>query len=169
MTTFFTSDTHFGHENMLQFEPHIYPQASIDERDEFLIDLWNKKVGPKDKVVHLGDAAFNSRLPIFERLNGRKILVMGNHDTKKAVEYLKYFEDLKGAYMWRAGDIKAVCTHIPVHPWTLDRWNLNIHGHLHEAHIPDPRYLCVSVEQTGLAPISGDEIIERLGNQHAVV
>lgn len=145
------ADTHFGHHNILKFEPDIFPQATIDERDEMLIDLWNRTVGKKDKVWHLGDVAFNTRLPLLSRLNGIfDLLIMGNHEHKNVREYLPYFNDVKAS----AELMGCLFSHYPVHPSQFGRYIANIHGHTHNKKLPDSRYICVSIEQTGLKPIN---------------
>lgn len=139
--------------------------------DEVLVENWNKVVGRKDKVYHLGDVAINRKgLQVLERLNGNKVLIKGNHDIFKVQDYLKYFKDI------RACDKKDdyILSHIPVHPDTFNhRFKGNIHGHLHkynvtnsmldchDMNIVDPRYVCVSVEQTNFTPISWEEVIKR--------
>lgn len=82
-STFFTSDTHFGHENIIKFCKR--PYANVEEMNEALIENWNKVVGKDDIVFHLGDFAlggstvWNSTL---DRLNGKIYLIFGNHDRK---------------------------------------------------------------------------------------
>lgn len=83
---FYTSDTHFGHQGMLVFGGRKFKDTS--EMDELLIKRWNEVVGSSDIVYHLGDFAFQldnaERVNgIFHRLNGRKFLVIGNHDVRK--------------------------------------------------------------------------------------
>ena len=53
MKTFFTSDLHFGHENVIKFDER--PFNSVEEMDEELIKRWNNKVGKGDIVYVLGD------------------------------------------------------------------------------------------------------------------
>ena len=131
--------------------------------DEVLIERWNKVVGPKDKVYHLGDVVINRRgFKVLERLNGIKILIKGNHDTFRIEEYLEYFKDVK-AYD-KKGDY--VLSHVPMHPDCLTRFKGNIHGHLHAYNVLqnnelDKRYVCVSVEQTNFAPIAWEDAIKR--------
>ena len=50
---FFTSDLHFGHENVLRFDNR--PFASVEEMDAELVRRWNEKVGKGDLVYVLGD------------------------------------------------------------------------------------------------------------------
>ena len=83
MSIFFTADTHFGHANVIRFCNR--PFSSVAEMDEALIRNWNEIVRPKDVVYHLGDFAWNPKdaRRIFDRLNGRKHAIFGNHDHKE--------------------------------------------------------------------------------------
>lgn len=80
---FFTSDTHFGHQNILDFCKR--PFNSVEEMDEALIKNWNNVVGPNDYVFHLGDFCFKGSQywdRMLNQLNGHKFLIIGNHDIK---------------------------------------------------------------------------------------
>lgn len=177
--TWFTSDTHFGHKNILEYEKDARPFSTIEEMHEVLIDRWNSVVKPNDVVYHLGDFCFGKRwIGIAERLKGRKRLVMGNHDTYPSAEYLKYFDKLYGAVFWE----RCVLSHLPVHTNGLGaRWLLNLHGHLHSKNVKLPEsymwnnpeypsdifnndlsYFNVSCEQNNLTPFHRDEIMKRL-------
>lgn len=175
INTWFTSDTHFGHKNILEYEKDARPFSTIEEMNEVMIDRWNSVVGKKDIVFHLGDFALGrSNIKIAERLNGKKKLVMGNHDTYPAAHYLTYFDKLYGVIFWN----RCVLSHMPVHPNGLgSRWMLNVHGHLHSKNVReiylidtdgykydrhDKNYFNVSVEQHNLYPIHRDVIEERL-------
>lgn len=155
MTIFFISDTHFGHKNILNFEMSFRPFSCIEEHNEKLIENWNKKVKKNDLVWHLGDFCFGSKnIEIAERLNGRKKLVLGNHDTYPSFKYLKYFEKLYGCVSIE----RYLLTHVPVGIEQLDRFNRNIHGHTHHVSLKDKRYVNVSVESINLEPIALEEI-----------
>ncbi|ANL28604.1 metallophosphoesterase domain-containing protein [Rhizobium phaseoli] len=84
---FYVSDTHLGHERLLSMQPR--PFSSIEEHDEHIIKQWNSVVGDDDIVYHLGDFAFSLKQnadrvrELFGRLNGRKVLIIGNHDVTK--------------------------------------------------------------------------------------
>lgn len=157
-TTYFIGDTHFGHENIWKFQPEQRPFASTEEHDEELIRRWNSEVKDADTVYVMGDFAFNTRLPIAGRLQGKKRLVLGNHDTKPTADYMLYFERLYGMFGYK----EFLLSHMPVHPSQFERWEYNIHGHLHSNTLDDPRYINVSAEQINLTPISIDEIRNRL-------
>ncbi len=85
MTTFFTSDLHFNHGNIIKFCQR--PFASVGEMNEALIARFNETVGPSDTVYILGDLVMGRDLNCAARLNGRKILLMGNHDTLQPEAY----------------------------------------------------------------------------------
>jgi calcineurin-like phosphoesterase family protein len=162
--TWFISDTHFGHSNILKFEPVARPFKDLAHMHEALINNWNSVIRPKDKVYHLGDFAFGRNwIKIADRLNGRKILVMGNHDKYDSAEYLKHFEQLRGMIFWD----KCVLSHMPVHRNFGGRCIMNIHGHLHSKFVsndfgePDPHYFNVSVEHHNCFPVNADEIIKQ--------
>jgi calcineurin-like phosphoesterase family protein len=173
-TVWLTSDWHFGHRGVTQFEKDgkpVRPWDNPNDMDEAMVELHNSVVKPGDKVYHLGDAVINRRcLPTIGRLNGDKILIKGNHDVFRVEEYTPYFKDIRG--VGQLADF--VLTHVPVHPNELapmGRWRGCIHGHLHTDRVLlpngeiDPLYLCVSMEQINFTPISLDEVISRWEKQ----
>ncbi len=164
METYFISDTHFGHSNILKFTDGckpLRPFASAEEMDEVLVKNWNAVVRPKDIVYHLGDVVINRRcLPTVGRLNGIKHLVMGNHDTFRATEYLEYFKELHAVKVFEKH--RFVCTHVPLHQSSLERWGVNVHGHLHANSMGLTSYVCVSVEQIDYTPIALPALLKRI-------
>lgn len=162
--TFLISDTHFGHANMCNFVDdngdYIRPWRDVVEMDEALIENWNKVVAPCDRVYHLGDVAIPRKsLSILSRLNGKKVLIRGNHDIFKLSDYSPYFYDIRGVGYYD----NFVMTHVPIHPGCIERYSGNIHGHLHGRVVmldekPDCRYFNVSVERINFTPIPFDSI-----------
>src|SRR5512137_2991157 len=81
MKTFFTSDTHFDHKNIIQYCHR--PFDSVDEMNEALVDNWNRTIAPEDLVYHLGDFTlgdirhFNKWA---DQLNGHLRILPGSHD-----------------------------------------------------------------------------------------
>ncbi|MEY2701981.1 MAG: phage Bobb, partial [Bacteroidota bacterium] len=57
---FFTSDTHFFHEKMIDYEKTSRSFSSVEEMDEILISNWNSKITDNDIVYHLGDFSFGN-------------------------------------------------------------------------------------------------------------
>jgi calcineurin-like phosphoesterase family protein len=99
-------------------------------------------------------------LPFFRRcsVNGKKRLVRGNHDLYKTSKYFEYFEEIYGSRQ-----INGVwLTHIPMHPNSVERAKLNIHGHTHAFCLDDPKYFNASVEAINYTPISIDTVLEKL-------
>ena len=166
--TWFTSDTHYGHKNILQYEKEARPFETIEEMHEVLIHNWNSVVAPADIVYHLGDFCFGrGNIRHAGRLNGKKRLVLGNHDVYQSHDYLLYFDKLYGVKFWE----QCILSHMPVHPRHLgSRWFVNVHGHLHSNNvmipnhkiIEDMSYFNVSVEQHNLTPVNADVIRARI-------
>ena len=180
--TFLVSDTHFGHAGVCHFTRNdgvtkLRPWDSADEMDEAMIKSWNDRVGPKDKVYHLGDVVINRRsLKTLARLNGDKVLIRGNHDIFPDAEYREYFRELRAYHVLNG----MILSHIPVHEASLGRFGVNIHGHTHANRVKracgvdaatgavlysdenDVRYHCVCVEQTDFAPILLEDVYKRI-------
>jgi calcineurin-like phosphoesterase family protein len=160
---FIISDTHFAHRGILAFPATApyRPFETIEEHDNELIERWNRVVSPLDTVYHLGDFCFGKRnLPIAGLLNGRKRLVMGNHDMYATEDYMKYFTHLYGCCEYKG----MIFSHMPVHPNQFPRYYMNVHGHLHTNFVMLPdgqrdyRYFNASCENTDLTPVPLDEI-----------
>lgn len=86
----FTSDLHFYHNNVIEICNR--PYLNLDAMHEGIIREWNKRIRPREEVWIFGDFVFGGKQRIFEitsRLNGRKILVKGNHDKNMASVYLE--------------------------------------------------------------------------------
>ena len=153
------SDTHFGHSRVIQFESGHRPFATIEEHDRELVARWNATVRPKDTVWHLGDVFFGGREAhsILAELNGVKRLVLGNHDVYPLEIYQRYFGKIFGVAELRG----CILSHVPVHTCQLEnRYKANLHGHMHSKKLDDTRYICVSVEHTGLAPVLLDKVLQ---------
>jgi calcineurin-like phosphoesterase family protein len=175
-SVFLVSDTHFGHKGVCHFTrtdgvTKLRPFDTPEEMDEFMVEAWNKKVRPTDKVYHLGDVVINRRaLKIMSRLNGDKVLIRGNHDIFRDDEYRAYFRELRAYHVMNG----MILSHIPIHEESLGRFGVNIHGHTHANRVMkdgvvDLRYHCVCVEQTDFAPILFEEVIARIKAEGGVV
>lgn len=166
MTAWVTADLHLGHENICKFLREdgspLRPWDTADEMDQAIIERWNARVGPKDRVYVLGDVAINRRkLGALAALKGRLCLVKGNHDLFQLRDYLPFFDDIRACVVKSVGEQRVIMTHIPIHPASLGRFGINIHGHLHDRSVDDGRYACVSLEQTDYAPITLEQAAAR--------
>ena len=131
---FFTSDTHFGHENIIRYCNR--PFRNAEEMNAELIRRWRETV-PEDGIVfHLGDFAHgNARLwnDILSALTGRKYLILGNHDMKALRQgYMGRFELVTQQMTIRVGGQAIVMNHNPFLCYGgsyRDVWQL--FGHVH--------------------------------------
>jgi calcineurin-like phosphoesterase family protein len=138
MKTFITSDLHFGHTNIMKFCPQTRGHyADVDVMREDMIRIWNSNVGPEDLTYILGDVAFLPAVDaakIMNRLNGRKILIEGNHDRKllKDPAFRRCFDEVH-KYLWINYDgTQVVMFHYPILEWDqMHRGAVHFHGHLH--------------------------------------
>jgi calcineurin-like phosphoesterase family protein len=172
---FVVSDHHFVQPSIYTFTTksgaRIRPWASDDvEGDALMIDAHNKAVGKGDTTYFLGDVAMRAiGLKNLGRMNGRKVLIRGNHDIFRMKQYTEYFADIRGTH--KIG--RLILSHYPIHRASIPRWcQANVHGHTH-AHlvqrrlwwgkrVVDPLYVNVCVEHLpGLMPIDIEEIAAR--------
>lgn len=137
--------------------------------NEYMVMQHNRVVQPNDKVYFLGDLAMSKKfLPILHRMNGEKVLIRGNHDMETADKYMTYFKDVRALHQLDG----MILTHVPMHPDSLGRWGVNVHGHLHANRVmcafgtkPDERYQSVCMEQLDdYTPISLEQLKARIKN-----
>ena len=163
---FVTSDTHFDHENIIDFCDR--PFKDIYHMQEVLISNWNKVVKKDDTVYHLGDFAFCNKqklTSIVERLNGKIILIKGNHDNHSFSFYNEIFYDFI-PYPVIIDDF-FILSHYPLFinkhmPY------VNIHGHLHNTCHRSVdfeitlKHYNVCVENTNYTPVDFNELVKNL-------
>jgi len=165
MDIWLTSDTHFSHQNIITYEKR--PFASTDEMDEVLITNWNSVVKPNDLIFHIGDVFFckAERMKwIADRLNGRKILIRGNHDKGYSNgKFNKLGFDVYQYYFFR----DYLLSHYPQNPTILHQaaehgLKGNIHGHVHSQieGLDKDYHICVCTELTNYTPIHVDQVIK---------
>jgi len=188
MTRFFSSDSHFGHENIRKFCPASRGHFnSVQEMNEGLIEAWNRVVGRDDTVIHLGDLAmgnFKDSMACSDRLNGKRFLIAGNHDRhwSGAKQPAKWHE-VYASYGWAPlperfstyiGGIKVNLSHFPYDGDSHEQdrhaeFRMKddgitpiVHGHVHDEFATRGRQYNVGVDVHNLQPVSEDEIAEWL-------
>jgi len=178
MSAFVASDHHFGHKNIINFKradgSPLRDFSSMEEMHETIINNHNSVVKQNDTTYFLGDVVINNKhgFPILAQLNGKKKLIMGNHDIFQLAEYQKYFYDIRAYRVWPEHGI--IASHMPIHENQLvSRWKLNIHGHGHEHWVMkdgvrDPRYFNCCTEEHAYTPIPFETIIALLPTQNDV-
>lgn len=163
------SDTHFGHRNIIEYCNRPFKTTYL--MNEAIRDNWNSVVKPEDKVYHLGDVymGWNEQediLHFLNSLNGKKRLILGNHDNGKDQILQKAFQKID---VWRMfPEFGLLLTHVPVHESALYRGStgnekepkklLNIHGHIHENQSPTIDHRNVCVEHLNYRPINIEKL-----------
>ena len=180
----FTSDTHFGHENVLRFCER--PWKTVEAMNKALIDRINACVAPDDILYHLGDFSF--RITVEEALALRKQIrcrnihwVPGNHDkdwTQPSVADT-FIVEAPIATLKLADGQKIVMCHYPIMDWPgLGHGAIHLHWHIHST----PEYNAwnrqlrllrydVGVDANAYAPVSLDAIrsyFEGIEHRHRV-
>jgi calcineurin-like phosphoesterase family protein len=173
--SFVISDHHFAHDKLYSFRRPdgslLRPwAANAAEADEMMIEAHNSIVRNQDTTYFGGDVAIKaSGLKLLSRMNGRKVLIRGNHDIFRLKQYAEHFADIRGTH--KIGRI--ILSHYPLHRRSIPKWcQANLHGHTHAndvqrrtwwgAYRPDPLYRNMSIEKIGIAPIDIEEIIASL-------
>lgn len=169
---FFTSDTHFGHKNIIQYCGR--PFKDVQEQTESLVTLWNAKVGPHDTVYHLGDFAFlpsSDIKALLKRLNGSINLILGNHDkaVKKDKSLRESFASVRdmaevSVLEPQSGEkMTFVLCHYAMRVWNKShRGAMHLYGHSHGTLPDDPNALSMDVgidTHPNLQPYSLDEVL----------
>ena len=161
---YFISDTHFHHSNIIK-----YCNRHFKDINETIISNWNSIITKDDVVYHLGDFCLSNDdeiKNIFNRLNGNKILIRGNHDRKP----VKFYENIGFGVLTHApivlDEYKLMLSHVPLPDVKIKDGYINLHGHIHNKKISDDypknysenRHINLSVDVTNYKPISLDEI-----------
>lgn len=169
MSTFFTSDLHFGHSRVIEYCKR--PFQNVQEMDEALIRNWNAVVAKKDLVHVVGDLSFHGplkTLEILSRLNGSIVLVKGNHDKKLKPEVLSRFAFIKDLYTAKVEDPEVtggvqriVLCHYAMRVWDgSHRGVWHLYGHSHGSLPDDPcsRSFDIGVDNHDYHPVSYERV-----------
>jgi calcineurin-like phosphoesterase family protein len=162
MNYFFTSDSHFGHSNLI-IKHHCRPFSTIEEHDETLIQNYNSIIQPKDIVYCLGDFAWKDPEKYLSKLNGAWILIRGNHDPLNI--YNVGFQFVKDVYFIQIHGQYIFMSHFPHRVWNRSHYGTwHLYGHCHNI-LPDYGRSCdVGVDAWEYKPVSFDQIKERFKN-----
>lgn len=169
MNIWFTSDTHFGHKNIIKYSKR--PFKDLYHMDSTLIKNFNERIKPEDTVYFLGDFCFrntkggkpgegtlNKAKYYREQLNGNWIFVRGNHDHSNSLK--THIESI----LLRYGGEEINLCHKPEDADPYIKFNFT--GHVHELNeiqkITENSYsINVGVDVWKYRPVSFDEIMKR--------
>ena len=147
MTSFAIGCTHFNHVNIIELANR--PFDNVYQMNELMIENWNRVVKSDDIVYHLGDVAHWADIRHqrwFSKLNGQKVLILGNHDHDSydtgTSLYELYREDV--AEMTNYMDIRYkgkrfILFHYPMEDWNgRYRGSIHLHCHTHQSELKRP-------------------------------
>lgn len=158
---FITADLHLGHANIIRYCGR--PYRDVNEMNEDLIRRWNSVVSDNDRVFFLGDFALGDTERTIrwgQRLNGRKVMIYGNHDHHKPKVY--YEAGFEHVSKWPIViQNRFLLSHAPMFAGSdsgVDTGELiNIHGHIHDKVDQGPtisaKSACVCVERWDYTPV----------------
>lgn len=152
---YFIADTHFNHENIIKYCNR--PFKNSQEMNEYIIKKWNSVVKKEDTVYHLGDVGFGTTEMLKElvgKLNGKKILLRGNHDFKRGLNGWKEV-GFSEVYKKKIELGNLVLTHAPIE--LEDKEKINVFGHIHDKPLDErfdkDNHICVSCDVVDYTPI----------------
>lgn len=180
MTTYYTSDTHFGHVNIISYCNR--PFRDIHHMTEGLVRSWNEVVGPDDTVYHLGDFAMGPKTEhkkFFDRLNGYKVLIRGNHDQSVEKMSAMGWSEVHQNRLETIAGLRVYMAHVP--PRTLDPYGDRFYraeftseapehdiwlcGHVHDKFLRRGNVINVGVDVWGFKPRTFEELLAAVDSQ----
>lgn len=132
---FYIADWHYNHANILAYDNR--PFKTVEEMNTALVERWNSVVTPTDTVYVLGDMFWGGEakaVSVLDSLNGKKVLIVGNHDRCKNAEFKKRFVQIASYMEIVDGARHVVLCHYPMpcfknhfHGW------YHLYGHVHSS------------------------------------
>lgn len=167
MTIFLTADQHFGHSQIARMCGRPFDDRDASAMNEAMVAAWNARVRPADDVWHVGDFAMRLKAgplrEIFDRLNGTKRLVRGNHDHRDTLD-LPWAEPPRDLVETTVEGQKLVLCHFPMRAWRGSMGSaIHAYGHVHGLFEPTRLSLDVGVDAwPGMEPTSLAQVVARV-------
>jgi len=158
----FTADTHFGHEGIMRRCNR--PFAHVREMDDAIMSIWNGIVAPADVVYHLGDFCYPRKGrdagSLLRKLNGRVILIQGNHDRQADIEA---FGESYPYLELKINGVRICMSHYALRCWNESvRGSLHLYAHCHGRLPSLGRSMDVGVDTHDYQPYSIEEVLQNL-------
>lgn len=144
-----SSDWHFGHDQILEFERDRF--QNIEEHDQFLLktirNYFQCNIGAHDTFYFLGDLGVPSEIvasslyALFADAPFKTVAVLGNHDGSKQKRFMREIFDEVYQYPIYISNT-VVLSHYPVAVYDCQ---VNIHGHLHASYLKDRNHVNASI------------------------
>jgi calcineurin-like phosphoesterase family protein len=168
MKYWFTADTHFNHEHIIEYCNRPFKDAK--EMNEVMIERWNERVTPADCVYHIGDFGFlrgqgltpNAGIKkLLRSLNGSVHLILGNHDHQNYnVEVKNCFASTADIRDKTIDGQRIIMCHYAMRTWPgRDKGSWMLYGHSHgKLSELDHKSIDVGVDCHNFYPLSFDEV-----------
>lgn len=149
--------------------------SSVEEHNDVVMDSIITQCGARDVLILGGDTCFAEGWKFDELvkrhapkkfLHEMSIIMKnagGNHDRQR-LSQSKYIRAHAALFEHEFKGNRIIATHIPIHSCSFPRWNINVHGHLHDHQVNEPQYVNVSWEQC-LRPVTITEVYEKYERQ----
>ena len=161
MRTWFTADTHFGHENIIKLCKR--PFKTLEKMDAVLTKNWNARVKKNDTVIFIGDFCYKTADGLkakdyIEKLNGYPVFIRGNHDQNNTMDTRII------SLVLEIADKEVFCVHSPED--FSSAYSLNLVGHVHQTfkvrRIYNTHLVNVGVDVWRYHPVEITEILKAI-------
>lgn len=139
----YIADLHFDDDNVNKLmDKRGFENA--EQMNEYMISKWNSVVQKRDEVVILGDFIMSKDVKrakeIILRLNGKKFMVLGNHDhvLRKTAFDTSLFKKMSDYMELHDNNRRVICSHYPIMCYNRQFDIVNdkahsymLHGHIH--------------------------------------
>lgn len=128
---YYIGDTHFGDKRIMELAGR--PYCSVKEMDNDILSKWNERIEDKDTVYILGDFAVDdTSAQVIEKLRGRKVLLLGNHDEVLTLATLRKFDCVKTIDTVNDGNKRVCLCHYPLLSYNHSVYGgYHVFGHIH--------------------------------------
>lgn len=169
MATWFTSDLHLYHSNILRYCAQSRPYADVDKMNRAIVDNINACTRHGDELWILGDVAFSrpeKSIWLLRQIHCRLHLVEGNHDRDnlKSQEFRDCFESIQVYKELKYNGNRIVMMHYPIESWNEKHsGSFMLHGHCHGNPTQTKgRIMDVGVDTNNMMPYNIDVVCEKL-------
>ena len=175
---FVIGDCHFWHSNIIRYcnrpwwkkDENGIDVPDVEKMNKDMIKIWNSVITSDNQTVYVnGDFCFGNKnkvKEIFDQLNGRKRIVLGNHDKCKFKDYYEIGFDRVYDKPIIVGNF-CILSHEPLQ-WVKDGdVYMNIYAHVHTQEMYKDftsNSFCTSSERLNYKPIRFIEIFEKCKN-----
>ena len=160
--TFVTADLHFDHAAILKHTGR--PFRDLDDMNRSLVEKWNDLVHKRDLVYILGDFAFKNHAHWLDQLNGKKILILGNHD-EMSQKCLEKFREVHESHFCKINGVWVYLNHYACLTWQnchYGTYHLFAHSHDRIETMNLSMDVGVDTPLANYAPIPWENIVKQM-------